>query len=97
MKRLLGVAVIALVLTGGVAGCGARARIAARTQQQQPAATAPATTATTKAPTTTAPVQAASPDAQIAYIQQTLNGLNATLTSIDTNITQAGKAADSDQ
>jgi hypothetical protein len=48
-------------------------------------------------PTTKATAaQAASPDAQIATVQQTLDGLNATLTSINTNITQADKAADSD-
>ncbi|HEY2794570.1 MAG TPA: hypothetical protein VGJ28_19575 [Micromonosporaceae bacterium] len=96
MKRVLGAAVIAIVLAGSLAGCGARARIAARAQQQ-PAATAPTTAPLTTAPHTTAPIQAASPDAQIAYIQQTLNGLNTTLNSIDSNITQADKAADSDQ
>jgi hypothetical protein len=91
MKRLLGVAALAIVLA--LAGCGTHGRLAS---SGTPAVSTPATHHPA------APLNAKNPkstpqSAQLAAIQQALTGLNSSLNSIDSNITQADKAADSDQ
>jgi hypothetical protein len=100
MKRLLGLAAMVVILAGGLVGCAGHGRLASSVQPAAgvPAATQRATRSAT-APAKAAPksTTSTSTSAQLASIQQTVAGLSSTMNSIDGNITQADKAADSDQ
>ena len=101
MKRLLGVVAIALALTGLLAGCAGHGRLASRIRPAGHVASATggstdSTAGAAPAARSTSAAGSSTTTAQLATVQQQLTLLNTTMNAIDANITQADKAADSD-